>query len=67
MEKWLVNQILRKPEYGTDEYWKKERKSKFRRNARQKEERALRSAEGIIGLWSIATHVEMPLYRILNR
>lgn len=67
MEKWLANQILKKPEYGTDEYWKKERKSKFRINARQKEEHTLRNAEGIIGLWSMATPVEMPLYKLLNK
>ena len=69
MEKWLANQILNKdkPEYGTPEYWIKERKSKFRINARQKEEQVLKSAEGIISLWSMTTSVQMPLYDLLKR
>lgn len=67
MEKWLANQILKKIEYGTDEYWKKERKSKFRRNARQKEEETLKFAEGIIDLWGTHQRVEMPLIIMSSR
>ena len=63
---WLANQILGKIEYGTDEYWRKERKSKFRRNARQEEERTLQTAECIIGLWATHKPVEMPLYTMMS-
>ena len=66
MEKWLVDQILKKVEYGTPEYWRKERKSKFKRNVKQKEEETLKSAEGIINLWSASIIVEMPLYKMLS-
>ena len=67
MEKWLIKQILKKPEYGTPEYWEKERKSKFKRDARQKEEQVLKSAEGIINLWSATVSVDIPLYKLLTK
>jgi len=68
MEKWLIKQILdkNKIEYGTKEYWEKERKSKFHRNARQEEEHILKTSEGIIALWSSTQKVEMPLLLMLT-
>ena len=65
MEHWLINQILGNVEYGTDEYWVKERRSKFRRNARQKAQQAITTTTGIVGLWTAAKKVEMPLYSML--
>ncbi len=66
--KWLIEQILNKNkiEYGTPEYWEKERKSKFRINARQREEQLLKMDTGIIMLWSTVVSTEMPLYNLMN-
>lgn len=55
-----------KYEYGTAEYWEKERKAKFIRNARQREEMENRTGLSIIRLWSMAAMTEMPLYKMLS-
>lgn len=66
MEQWLVKQILSKEEYDTAEYCAKERRSKFRINARQKEQDTLNTATGIIGLWSATKKVEMSLFNLMQ-
>lgn len=48
--------------YGTSEYWEKERKAKFRINARQKEERAKKFGLDIINLWAMSEVTKPPLY-----
>ena len=63
---WYDRYILKKPEYGTPEYWIKERKSKFIRNARKKEDAAYRRDGSIIGIWTQQVKVEMPLYSMMS-
>ena len=55
-----------KYEYGTPEYWIKERKSKFRINAREKDEKERNFYSNIVNLWSLQPKVEMPLYKMLS-
>lgn len=61
---WLLRRG--KYEYGTPEYWIKERKSKFRINARQKEEQERRFYENVVNLWALQPRVEMPLVSMLT-
>jgi hypothetical protein len=53
-----------KPEYGTPEYWIKEKRSKFKINARQKQEQEEKLNNGILNMWSLVERVEMPLYNM---
>jgi hypothetical protein len=53
-----------KPEYGTPEYWVKERRSKFKINARQKQEQEEKLNNGILNMWSLVKKVDMPLYNM---
>ncbi len=55
-----------KYEYGTPEYWIKERKSKFRVNARQKDEERRKFYENVVNLWALQPMIEMPLYSMLT-
>ena len=48
--------------YGTPEYWERERKSKFKRNARQREERDKNISDSIIDLWAMSEATKPPLY-----
>lgn len=59
--------ILKKPEYGTDEYWQKERKSKFKRDARQKEDAFYKLHGAVINVWAQTIKVEMPHYSFMNK
>ena len=61
---WYDKYVLKKPEYGTPEYWVKERKSRFIRDARKKEDGAYKMGSGIITLWSKMEKTELPLYQM---
>ena len=56
-----------KYKYGTPEYWKKERCSKFIINARQKEQKLKEFYKSIVNLWSLTAKIEMPLYNLLSK
>ncbi len=64
----IIDRLLKKGKYayGTPEYWVKERKAKFIRNARQKEELEKKLYSSIINFWSLTTITEMPLYKLLS-
>ena len=65
IKKWIVDQIINTPEWDTPEYWAKERKSKFRRNARQLETHYRNTTAGIIDLWTSVGQPQMPLYNMV--
>ncbi len=58
---WKKNNMNQRIEYGTPEYWEKERKSKFIRNARQKE-KAIRNNPI---KWIESMKIVVPIYEIL--
>lgn len=61
-EQWIKKLLTgNQPEYGTLEYWEKERRSKFRVNARRREERYRKSTNAIIDLWNTVME-KQPLY-----